>query len=485
MVAGGSDGGTDFAVARYNSDGSLDASFSGGKVTTTVGSYTPGGLGMAMQSDGKFVVVGTVLNAAGNLDIALVRYTANGSLDGTFNGNGKVTTDIGTVIGADDYGQSVAMQSDGKIVVVGKPYNGSNNDIAVVRYNANGSLDTTFNGTGKVTTAIGSASDQAYGVAVQTDGRIVVAGTTTNSTPDFALVRYNTNGSLDTTFNGTGKTTTNFGGFEDIGYSVALQGDGKIVVAGTTSGLFAVARYNGGVLAPEIAVEQPAGTNLVDGTASVAFGAVLTGATANRTFTIKNTGGADLTGLSIKFDGLDAGDFTVTTSPIAPVAGPNGSTTFIVRYAPAIAGAKTAALHINNNDSDENPFDINLTGRGLAPNADNDGDGVTNAAEVNLAAYGFDPLVNDSARLALLRTNGLYQASDMQTLALGSPLLAKDAATGHFHLSISVDKSPNLIGWTPLLGFAPTYDAGTGKIDLEITPDASNAQFFRVLGAKP
>lgn len=162
-----------------------------------------------------------------------------------------------------------------------------------------------------------------------------------------------------------------------------------------------------------------------------------------------------------------------------------GSTTFTVRFAPTTAGAKTAALHIASNDSDENPFDINLTGKGLAPNADDDGDGLTNAVEVNLAAYGFDPLVNDSARLAFLRANGLYQASDMQTLALGCPVLTKDAATGHVHLSISVEKSVNLSIWTPFLGFIPTYDEVTGRIDLEIMPDGSNAQFYRVLGAKP
>jgi hypothetical protein len=80
---------------------------------------------------------------------------------------------------------------------------------------------------------------------------------------------------------------------------------------------------------------------------------------------------------------------------------------------------------------------------------------------------------------------GLYNSTDVQTLALGSPLLSRDVATGHFHLSIDILKSPDMTGWAPLLGFSPTYDALSGKIDIEITPDASNAQFYRVLGAKP
>lgn len=208
----------------------------------------------------------------------------------------------------------------------------------------------------------------------------------------------------------------------------------------TTSGLIALARFQGVPPGAEIAVEQPAGTDLADGTASVAFGGVLAGSSASRTFTIKNTGGSNLTGLGIAFDGTNAGDFSITTSPAAPLSA-GGSTTFSVRFTPTAIGTETAALHFASNDSDENPFDINLTGKSLAPNADDDGDGLTNAVEVNLAPYGFDPLVNDSARLAFLRANGLYQASDMQAIALGHPVLEKDATTGHLHLSISASRN--------------------------------------------
>ena len=119
------------------------------------------------------------------------------------------------------------------------------------------------------------------------------------------------------------------------------------------------------VLAPEIAVEQPLGTNLVDGVSSKDFGSVLVGTNASLTFTITNSGTADLTGLNITIDGADATQFTVTTNAVAPVS-PNGSTTFTVRFTPISSGLKTAALHIANNDSDENPFDITLTGTGTS-----------------------------------------------------------------------------------------------------------------------
>ena len=116
-------------------------------------------------------------------------------------------------------------------------------------------------------------------------------------------------------------------------------------------------------VAPEIAVEQPLGVNLTDG-GSKDFGLVASGGTSSLVFTIKNTGPADLTGLGITLDGVDAAEFSVTVNPVAPVSGPNGSTTFTVRFAPVSPGVKTAALHIANNDSNENPFDITLTGTG-------------------------------------------------------------------------------------------------------------------------
>ncbi|MCX6872189.1 MAG: choice-of-anchor D domain-containing protein, partial [Verrucomicrobia bacterium] len=119
------------------------------------------------------------------------------------------------------------------------------------------------------------------------------------------------------------------------------------------------------VTAPEIAVEQPAGTNLIDGSATVAFGSVVTGFNASLVFTIRNSGAADLTGLGLTIDGTDAADFSVTSSPTAPVIA-GGSTTFTV-LAPTAVGTRTAALHLASNDADENPFDIALTGTAVAP----------------------------------------------------------------------------------------------------------------------
>jgi len=284
----------DFAVVRYNTDGSLDTSFGGsGIVLTPVGESHDQAFSVAIQADGKIVVVGVICNGVGNCSgassLAIVRYNPNGSLDTSFNGTGKVinsTSDGGwdlaiqadgkIVAVGDDFGfryntdgspdssfggtgrislgidvDSVAIQADGKIVSAGR----LQNSFAIARNNTDGSPDTTFNGTGQVITVVGGSGSQANELAIQSDGKIVAVGEAGNSVldSDFALVRYNPNGSLDTAFGGTGKIIIPIGNFGDEGYSVAIQSDGKINVAGhtyygsknvVTHSDFAVARLN-------------------------------------------------------------------------------------------------------------------------------------------------------------------------------------------------------------------------------------------------
>lgn len=210
---------------------------------------------VAIQSDGKIVAAGYGNPLAqGNSDFALVRYTTSGVLDTSFGGSGtgKVTTDFG----GNDIIQSLAIQSDGKFVVAGYSSTsltqGSPQHFVLARYNTNGTLDTTTfgGGTGKVTTTFGS-NDLGQSVAIQSDGKLIVAGYTgSGSTEDFAVARYSTAGVLDPSFGTGGKVTTDFAGLSlpDAGHSVAIQSDGKIVVAGSgggSTGDFAVARYGG------------------------------------------------------------------------------------------------------------------------------------------------------------------------------------------------------------------------------------------------
>ena len=116
-----------------------------------------------------------------------------------------------------DYGRAVAIQSDGKILLAGSASIPTYRDFTLLRYNANGSLDTNFNGTGKVTTPMSSYDDYGRGIAVQGDGKILVAGYAGSAYVDFALARYETNGTLDTTFNSTGRIITPVGTGDDCG----------------------------------------------------------------------------------------------------------------------------------------------------------------------------------------------------------------------------------------------------------------------------
>ena len=238
---------TDFALVRYNADGSLDSTFgSGGKVVTPIGAGDDYANDLALAPDGKIVVAGRSYNGT-NFDFALARYNADGSLDASFGSGGKVVTPIGSGY---DQAFALALAPDGKIVAGGQSYAGSTNmDFALVRYNADGSLDTTFGNGGKVVTAIGSGFDWATGLALAPDGKIVVTGASSNGMNfDFALVRYNADGSLDTTFGNGGKLTTAIGANEDLARAVALAPDGRIVVAGEsdtgTNIDFALARYD-------------------------------------------------------------------------------------------------------------------------------------------------------------------------------------------------------------------------------------------------
>ncbi len=255
LVAGSSSNGTDddFALVRYTDTGIIDTSFgTNGKVRTAVGTKNDVARAMIIQPDRKIIVVGGTYNEENNWDIALVRYTSTGFLDPTFGINGIVTTTVGE---GDEQAYAVSLQSDGKIVIGGYTYNGSNNDFVTARYIDTGTLDAGFGDAGIAKTAIGSGNEQAYGVLAQADGKVLAVGYSNNGTnDDFALVRYTSTGELDTSFDSDGKLTTQFGTGNDAIYCVIPQSDRKFVVAGHSQNSesdyeVALARYtNSGTL---------------------------------------------------------------------------------------------------------------------------------------------------------------------------------------------------------------------------------------------
>lgn len=239
----------EFCVVRYTTTGALDTSFNGtGIVQVAVGGNGfDSGNAVAIQSDGKIVVAGTCTDRiSSTADICIARFTSAGVLDTTFNATGKVVTAVGSGL---DNGLSLIIQPDGKIVVGGSCDNGATQQFCILRYAANGVLDTTFNATGILSFPIGSGSALANSLTLQADGKYVLAGRCSNGTNfDFCMARVTTAGVLDSTFNGTGTVITAMGGAEDVAHKVAIDADGKIVLAGhcevSTNNFFpCMARY--------------------------------------------------------------------------------------------------------------------------------------------------------------------------------------------------------------------------------------------------
>lgn len=363
-----------FTAVRYNTNGSLDTSFDGDGIVTLApivsGSPADFCVGVVRQTDGKIILGGGTVTStfpSGNYVFAVARLNTNGSLDTTYSGDGKQTAKPGPNLEFyDDIAYAMTIQSDNKVLITGWTEDAAAALVGVARFTTTGALDTTFSGDGVLTTS----NNNMVGAAVlaQSDGKIVVGSGTSGGA---SLIRYTSTGGLDTTFSGDGFVTTAIPGTTSSQINaLRQQSNGRLIAAGSAyssgAGDFLALRYLDVDTVPDIAVEQPVGTNLVDGSATVAFGSTPTGTPVIKTFTVRNTGASNLTGLAITKDGANAADFTVGALGSTTLA-PSASTTFDVTFNPAAGGAKTAAIHVASNDPNENPFDINLSGTGTVP----------------------------------------------------------------------------------------------------------------------
>ena len=250
-----SDTADDFGVSRYNTDGSLDSTFGiAGRVTTDFFGFREFAKSVAIQNDGKILVGGSCKTSGSDasFDFALARYNTDGSLDTGFGSGGKVSLDLGG--NAEELLNTILVQFDGRIVVVGGTLlgcctNGFHTGLA--RFNPNGSLDTSFGLGGKVVSTLVNPQKAAFAAG----GRILVAGsiglTSAPGSGDFGMARFNSDGSLDTNFGSSGIVSTDFFGHRDDALDVIFQADGKIVLAGTCATAddsfhqdFGLARYS-------------------------------------------------------------------------------------------------------------------------------------------------------------------------------------------------------------------------------------------------
>ncbi len=291
----------DFAIARYLPNGSLDSTFSDdGKLTLAFGADNDYIRSVAIQPDGKIVVAGQSQNNGSNTDFALARYLPDGSLDSSFSNDGMLIVNMGV---GNNGANSLALQSDGKIVVAGSSLTVNFSDFALARLMPDGRLDSSLNGVGFLTTGIGAYHDYGNAVVVQPDGKILVAGYSVGGYDIFSIVRYLPDGSLDNSFGGSGKRQINVSGYNNRAYSLVLQADNKIIVAGTGEEEFALAR-----LLPNGTLDNSFSS---DGKVTTSFG-------ANITFIYGNDVAIDTNGKIIMTGVIYKGNYDFALSKYLP-----------------------------------------------------------------------------------------------------------------------------------------------------------------------
>ncbi|MCB0417201.1 MAG: hypothetical protein H6617_11800 [Bdellovibrionaceae bacterium] len=221
---------TNFALARYLTDGSLDTAFGGGdgKLTQSVGSGDDSIFAILLLSDGSFFVAGSTTVSTGNTDFVLARFFSDGTLDTNFGSSGFATRDFGLASAAD---MALALLTDGngRLIVVGQADDGTQKDFAVARYETTGSPDTTFDSDGFATYAVTTGDDTARAVTLDDVGRVLVAGQTE---ADVAILRLKSNGALDTGFDTDGMRVVSITSGTDVATSLKVRSGGEILAGG-------------------------------------------------------------------------------------------------------------------------------------------------------------------------------------------------------------------------------------------------------------
>ncbi len=245
-------GESSFALYRYNSNGMTDTAFgNNGVVITQIGNVISNGQKIILQPDGKVVVFGSTYEAPYNGSLAVARYQADGTLDNSFAANGILRTSVPMytfyeIIQNDtimEFFGDAAIQPDGKLLV-----SVSNYTVSLLRLNADGTFDNTFGTNGIVFTSIYGYEDAPTGIALQTDGKILINGLSAFFGDIYytAILRFNLNGTPDNSFGTNGKVTQSVSPTvsKGLGAALSIQRDGKILIAGTTGSVFALSRYN-------------------------------------------------------------------------------------------------------------------------------------------------------------------------------------------------------------------------------------------------
>jgi uncharacterized delta-60 repeat protein len=239
------DGIDDFIAVRLGEDGRRDATFgANGLAIADFAGSDDTALAVIQQPDGKLVLAGTTYSSDGAGDIALARFNANGTLDTAFGGDGRITLDLG---GDDEYASGLIQQLGGKLVIAGATNAAGFERLVLARFNVDGTLDTSFGVAGRTVVDYGGGLHSRAEALVQlSDGKLVTVGVVSGpDTADMAVVRLTANGALDPLFSGDGRLAVDFNGGGDWASSVAMQPDDVIVAAGVSGSNAALVRITG------------------------------------------------------------------------------------------------------------------------------------------------------------------------------------------------------------------------------------------------
>lgn len=352
IVAAGETGGR-FALVRHLSDGTPDPAFGdAGRVTTPFEAGTANGNDLALQPDGRIVVAGGA--GSGGADFALARYHPDGSPDTGFGGDGRVTT----AFAGEDLAFGVRVQPDGRVVAAGR----TGFDVALARYDTDGSLDAGFGSGGRVVTDFGGTLEAAHDLVLQPDGKIVTGGVRST---DFTAVRYHPDGSLDTGFGTGGRASADFT-FYDEAHAVALQPDGNIVTFGSSGDDRALVRFLGGTAPPPPTGVDLAVTKTGPGMVSVGDRATYTVTVTNTSTTTAATGVLltdTLTGPAHTVVSATATQGTCTTAVSCALGtlAPGASATVTVVAEPRATGTLTERAAVTATQSDPDSADNTAT----------------------------------------------------------------------------------------------------------------------------
>jgi uncharacterized delta-60 repeat protein len=310
-----------------------------------------------VQSDGKILLAGDSDNK-----MLLARLNANGSLDSTFASAGRLITTFGG--GSYSSALGIALQPDGKIVLAGLAGEMGSHVLkcGLARYLPDGRPDLTFGVDGSVTTLLSPSGSGFNDVLIQPDGKLV-AGGWVGPTDDrgFALARYRPDGSLDTRFNGTGWTVVPPGqGFSEV-IGLGLQANGAIITAGRVLGEydfdFGITRVEAG---PEIGLEHPKGTGIPNG-GSLDFGTVVADKGKSMSLIVRNLGSSALTLSNPAIVGTHSAEFAIGGFQ-SPVLAPGAIVSLAVSFMPADSGERSAMIRLASDDEDEPDYQIQLVG---------------------------------------------------------------------------------------------------------------------------